>query len=49
VYEFGYALFRLKGGLPSEPRQAWRKYAIVTALLVWALYALVTRAFGLFG
>jgi hypothetical protein len=33
--------------IQANPRRAWREYLFMTVLLVWALYALVTQAFGL--
>jgi hypothetical protein len=37
------------GKIQASPRRAWREYAIMTGLLLWALYPLVTSTFGLFG
>jgi hypothetical protein len=34
--------------IQASPRRAWREYVIMTWLLLWALYALVTSTFGLF-
>jgi hypothetical protein len=34
--------------IQASPRQAWRESSIMTGLLLWALYALVTSTFGLF-
>lgn len=35
--------------IQASPRRAWREYVIMTRFLLWALYAIITSAFGFFG